>query len=195
MASKAIPRDVKNGGQARGWLAFPEGCHTVLAVKVCAPDGARGLRPSSDLDRLRCGVPPTVTGNPALDTFKEKAVTSNFPFLTKEQIDQLLAHGRAAAACREKGEDFDPFPIVKLFTPDAGATWLLSEIDPEAPTIALGLADLGLGFPEVGLMDLNELREVRGMMNLPIEQDLHFRATHRLSEYARQARMAGRIQA
>ncbi len=122
-------------------------------------------------------------------------MTSNFPFLTDEQVDQLLAHGSAAAACQEKGEDFDPFPVVKLFTPDAGATWLLAEIDPEAPTIALGLADLGMGFPEVGLIDLDELREVRGMINLPIEQDLHFRATQRLSAYAREARMAGRIQA
>ena len=122
-------------------------------------------------------------------------MTSNFPFLTDEQIDQLLAHGSAAAECQEKGEDFDPFPVVKLFTPDAGATWLLTEIDPDAPTVALGLADLGMGFPEVGLIDLDELREVRGMLNLPIVQDLHFRATQRLSAYAREARMAGRIQA
>jgi hypothetical protein len=33
------------------------------------------------------------------------------------------------------------------------------------------------------------------MMNLPIEQDLHFRATQALSAYAREARRAGRIQA
>ncbi len=122
-------------------------------------------------------------------------MTSNFPFLTDEQIDRLLAQGRAAAACQEKGEDFDPLPVVKLFTPDAGATWLLTEIDPDAPTIALGLADLGMGFPEVGLIALDELREVREMLTLPIEQDLHFRATQRLSDYAREARMAGRIQA
>lgn len=27
--------------------------------------------------------------------------------------------------------DFDPAPVLKLFTPDTGATWLLTEIDPE----------------------------------------------------------------
>jgi hypothetical protein len=32
-------------------------------------------------------------------------------------------------------------------------------------------------------------------MNRPIEQDLHFRATQRLSVYSKEARMAGRIQA
>ena len=39
------------------------------------------------------------------------------------------------------------------------------------------------------------IAKVRGMMNLPIEQDLHFRAPKRLSVYANEARMAGRIQA
>ena len=32
------------------------------------------------------------------------------------------------------------------------------------------------------------------MLKLPIEQDLHFRRTQRLRAYAREARMAGRIQ-
>jgi hypothetical protein len=122
-------------------------------------------------------------------------VTSNFSFITDEQFELLLANGRLGRACQEKDEAFDPLPVVKLFTPDAGATWLLTEIDPEAPDIAMGLCDLGMGFPEVGLVDLRELCAVRGMMNLPIEQDLHFRATQRLSAYAREARMAGRIQA
>ncbi len=36
-------------------------------------------------------------------------------------------------------ELFDPQPLVKLFTPDAGATWLLTEIDPDAPSMAFGL--------------------------------------------------------
>ena len=122
-------------------------------------------------------------------------MASNFPFITDEQFDLLLANGRMALACQEKDEDFDPLPVLKLFTPDAGATWLLTEIDPHEPEIALGLCDLGIGFPEVGRVSLTELSEVRGMMKLPIEQDLHFRAAKRLSEYAKEARMAGRIQA
>ncbi len=122
-------------------------------------------------------------------------MASNFSFINDAQFDLLLANGRMALACQAKDEDFDPMPVVKLFTPDAGATWLLTEIDPDAPEIAFGLADLGMGFPELGEVSLTELCQVRGLMNLPIEQDLHFRATQRLSAYAREARMAGRIQA
>lgn len=122
-------------------------------------------------------------------------MASNFPFINDEQFELLLANGRLALACQERDEDFDPLPVVKLFTPDAGATWLLTEIDPDAPEIAFGLADLGMGFPEIGRVSLVELSEVRGMLKLPIEQDLHFRATQRLSAYAKEARMAGRIQA
>lgn len=122
-------------------------------------------------------------------------MTSNFSFITDEQFDLLLANGRLGRARQEKGEDFDPLPVVKLFTPDAGATWLLTEIDPDAPEIAFGLADLGMGFPELGTVSLVGLTVVRGMMNLPIEQDQHFRPTQSLSGYAREARLAGRIQA
>lgn len=122
-------------------------------------------------------------------------MVSHFPFITDAQLDLLQANGLSALACQTKDQDFDPFPVVKLFTPDAGATWLLTEIDPDAPEIAFGLCDLGMGFPEIGKVDLQELAEVRGMLNLPIEQDLHFRATQPLSAYAREARMAGRIQA
>lgn len=85
--------------------------------------------------------------------------------------------------------------MVKLFTPDAGASWLLTEIDPEAPSIAFGLCDLGLGFPELGCVSLDELATVRGRLRLPIEQDTGFRASGRLSAYAAAARSARRIQA
>ena len=117
--------------------------------------------------------------------------------LTTEIRDRLLKNGELRRQMQESDPeaDLDMLPVVKLFTPDAGATWLLTEIDPEAPDIAFGLADLGMGFPEMGTVSLPGLCVVRGMMNLPIEQDLHFRATQPLSVYAREARMAGRIQA
>lgn len=57
----------------------------------------------------------------------------------------LLANGAKTKA----GIDHDPFPVVKLFTPDAGATWLLTELDPDDHDIAFGLCDLGLGYPEL----------------------------------------------
>lgn len=104
-------------------------------------------------------------------------------------LARLLANGAKHAA----GEDHDPHPVVKIFTPDAGATWLLTELDPEDQDRAFGLCDLGLGCPELGYVSLTELSELRGRLNLPVEIDLYFRATKPLSEYAREAHAAGRI--
>ncbi len=99
---------------------------------------------------------------------------------TKAQFEQLLANGR--------NRDQDHPPVVKLFTPDAGCTWLLSEIDPEEPDIAFGLCDLGLRFPELGCVSLDELRSLRGKLGLPVERDLSFTAGHPMSVYAEAAR-------
>lgn len=109
--------------------------------------------------------------------------------ITDDQRTVLLANGRLSL----DDEGFDPPPVVKLFTPDAGATWLLTEIDPDDPDHAFGLCDLGLGCPELGWVSLAELATVRGRLRLPIERDLHFRAEKRLSVYAHEARLAGRI--
>jgi hypothetical protein len=74
--------------------------------------------------------------------------------------------------------------VVKLFTPDAACTWLLSELDPDDPDIAFGLCDLGIGFPELGSVSLTELASIRGRLNLPVERDRYFTATKKLSAYA-----------
>jgi hypothetical protein len=103
--------------------------------------------------------------------------------------EQLLANGARSAA----GEDFDPIPLLKLFTPDANATWLLTEIDPVRPTIAFGLCDLALGCPEIGSVCLEEIALVRGPMGLPVERDEHYAETRSLSVLAKQARREGRI--
>jgi hypothetical protein len=102
---------------------------------------------------------------------------------------QLLANGRLSV----DNDRFDPPPVVKLFTPDAGATWLLTEIDPDDTERAFGLCDLGLGFPELGYVSLAELATVRGRLGLPVERDFHFLADKPISVYAREARLAGRI--
>lgn len=109
--------------------------------------------------------------------------------ITDVQRAQLLANGRQSLT----DEGFDPLPVVKLFTPDAGATWLLTEIDPDDDNHAFGLCDLGLGFPELGYVSLAELATVRGRLGLPVERDLHFKADEPISAYAREARMSGRI--
>lgn len=88
---------------------------------------------------------------------------------------------------------FDPYPVVKLFTPDAGATWLLTEVDLDDDDRCYGLCDLGLGFPELGYVSLRELQSVRGGLGLNVERDLHFVAKKPISVYAKEARLAERI--
>lgn len=109
--------------------------------------------------------------------------------ITEEQTAQLLANGRQSI----ENPDFDPHPVVKLFTPDAGATWLLTEIDPDDVDHAHGLCDLGQGFPELGWVSLAELTALRGPLRLLVERDLYFKADKSISAYAREAQMAGRI--
>jgi hypothetical protein len=87
--------------------------------------------------------------------------------------------------------DFEP--VVKLFTPDGNATWLLTELDPELEGLAFGLCDLGLGEPELGYVSLQELAEARGPLGLPIEQDLHFAPVRTLAAFAEAARAQRRI--
>ena len=106
---------------------------------------------------------------------------------TQSQFEKLLDNGR--------NRDQDHFPVVKLFTPDANCTWLVSEIDPEEPDIAFGLCDLGFGFPELGNISIAELRSVRGKLGLPIERDLSFTARHPMSVYAEAARQSEGITA
>jgi hypothetical protein len=110
-------------------------------------------------------------------------------FLTDADRERLLANGRRAI--HELA--FDPQPVVKLFTPDGAATWLLTELDPDDPDLAFGLCDLGLGSPELGRVSLAELASVRGRLGLPVERDAHFRADKPLSLYAAEAQRSGRV--
>jgi hypothetical protein len=111
--------------------------------------------------------------------------------LTADQTQQLLANGRTTkSALAEMREPPDHRPVVKLFTPDAACTWLLTEIDPDEPDIAFGLCDLGMGFPEIGSVSLSEIDGLRGRLGLPVERDQWFEGNYPLSVYARAARRA-----
>jgi len=109
--------------------------------------------------------------------------------ITDAEREQLLANG----AARSQGQALDPLPVVKLFTPDAHATWLLSELDPTDGDTAFGLLDLGLGAPDLGTVRLSDLETIRGPRNLPVFRDLHFTPQRTLAEYARRARADGSI--
>ena len=109
-------------------------------------------------------------------------------FLTEQQRAQMLASG----AARARGEEVDPFPVVKLYTLDAGAVWLLSELDVDGDR-AYGLCDAGTGFPELGHVSLSALDGVRGPRGMRVVADPHFRARHSLSAYAADAVRDGSI--
>ena len=105
----------------------------------------------------------------------------------------LTAEDRVRLLVQALSDDRDGPPIVKLFTPDGAATWLISEVDPDDPDRLFGLCDLGLGFPELGYVSLAEISSVRGRLGLPVERDLHFVADKPLSAYAEEACKLGRI--
>jgi hypothetical protein len=97
----------------------------------------------------------------------------------------LLANGR--------NRDQDHAPVIKVFNPTGGQTWLFSELDPTDNDTLFGLADLGMGSPELGYVSLAELVDLSGMLLVGLERDLHFKGSAPLSVYARFANVAGRI--
>jgi hypothetical protein len=108
--------------------------------------------------------------------------------IPQEHFDQLLLNGKQSHL-----SDFDPMPVIKLFTPGGPATWLLSEIDPDDHERAFGLCDLGEGFPELGWISLAELARASGWLGLGVVADTNFKAQKTIGTYARESRSAGRI--
>ncbi|EYS98174.1 hypothetical protein CF68_22425 [Cupriavidus sp. SK-4] len=109
--------------------------------------------------------------------------------ITAEQRAQLLANGHAYV----NGKARDPLPVVRLFAPDAHATWLLVSLDPVDGDTAYGLCDAGIGMPELGHVKLSDLSSIVGPLKQPILRDLYFRPTRPLSGYTRLAQLDGSI--
>lgn len=116
-------------------------------------------------------------------------LTMTQPLTTANQRAQLLANGEMRAA----GQGIDPLPVVRLFTPDAHATWLLAALNPVDGDTAWGLIDLGIGMPELGTFKLSDLARIVGPLQKPVLRDLYFRASRPLSEYVRLAQADGSI--
>ena len=72
--------------------------------------------------------------------------------LLPQQIKNKLKKNHIATM---KDDTVSHKPVVKYFTPFGGATWLISEIDDE--NMMFGLCDLGMGFPELGYVHLQDL--------------------------------------
>lgn len=111
---------------------------------------------------------------------------------TKAQTAKLLQNWQAMQDARETGAAFDPEPVVKAFTADASATWLIAAMDPDQ-RFAFGVCDLGLGFVETGEIDMAELRAIRGRLGLPVERDRWFRPDKSLRSYQRDGQVRGRL--
>lgn len=85
-------------------------------------------------------------------------------------LTQLQQMGLPALYSQESTPD--PIVLVHIFTPDAQCNWWLTELD--ADGTAFALCDLGMGFPELGYVDINELSQVRGHLGLPVEIDMYW---------------------
>ena len=101
---------------------------------------------------------------------------------------ELAEHLRTNARLREP----DAVPVVKLCHPAGAGTWLATELDVDGDTL-FGLADLGMGFPELGSFSLSELQSVRLPFGLTIERDLSFATSFPLSVWAEVARSTGSL--
>jgi hypothetical protein len=108
--------------------------------------------------------------------------------LTVELLEKLIANGRLDAHKKRF-----LWPVVKFFTPDAQATWLISELDTEDGDTMFGLCDLGHGYPELGYFSLKDLKTVRGRFGLPVEREKAWKPRMSLSAYTDDARKHGRI--
>lgn len=109
--------------------------------------------------------------------------------ITAEIREKLLENARR----REEDEDYQAWPVVKLFDPAGAGTWLISEMDPECEDYLFGLADLGMDCAELGTILLSELVDAPRMFGLGIERDRFFEAKYPLIVYARAGWAARRI--
>ena len=113
--------------------------------------------------------------------------------LTKKIKEQLIANYIEDLECDALLEK-DYKPAVKLFG-GSSCTWLLTQLNPRTME-AFGLCDLGMGTPEFGYVNLNELLEAKfAPFGLGIERDRHFKANKTIIQYGMEASRNGFIQA
>lgn len=86
----------------------------------------------------------------------------------------LLTAAELTEKDQDGGELYKVPVIIKYFHPLSSARWYaVSGEEYGDDFIFFGLADLGVGFPELGYFSLNELKSVN-VMGLGIERDLYF---------------------
>lgn len=97
----------------------------------------------------------------------------------------------------EEARDFDGntvdfAPVVKWADLCGLATWLITEVDHDQ-CLAFGLCDLGLGFPEMGSVSIDEINSIKLGGSPRIIKDDEWKAFQGLTQYADEARQAGCI--
>ena len=93
---------------------------------------------------------------------------------------------------REDDPTFDPFPVVKLHTLDAGAVWLLTDLLADGD-IAFGLCDAGIGCPELRTVSLAEVEAMQGPRGIHVVPDPGFVPDRSLSAYLADALRDGSV--
>ncbi|MBS1778034.1 MAG: DUF2958 domain-containing protein [Bacteroidetes bacterium] len=108
--------------------------------------------------------------------------------IDKETREKLLENGKP------ENRDQDHPPVVQISILSTDCVWLLSDLDPDAENIAFGLCDLGMGFPELGYVDLNEIAELSMSASvMPIIFVNKINATHQLTTYYRASLIDNKI--
>ena len=110
--------------------------------------------------------------------------------ITKEIMNKLKKAGAEPVPVTATGNDIKPW--LKLFNPAGAQTWLIAAISEDEDTM-YGLCDLGMGFPELGYVSLQELKSLDLPFGLTIERDKFFEPAKTLAEYAEIARANQRI--
>lgn len=103
---------------------------------------------------------------------------------TEEQYQKLIENG--------KNPDQDHPPVIRLHILFTGCQWLISELDPQNQNLAFGLCDLGMGCPELGYVDIDEIKAITNVP-FPVMGDVFFKANYPMTVYAEAARMCGYI--
>lgn len=118
-------------------------------------------------------------------------MTGWIAMLGKDAVQQLMSNHREQEPLKGTHAERDFPPVLKVFLPWTSGTWLLTEMDEDG--LAFGLADLGMGTPELGYISMDEIWDIKGPGGLRAERDIHWRATKPLSEYATESRQQGFI--
>ena len=86
--------------------------------------------------------------------------------MDKETLDRLAELPAIGKTDGVKGD----LPAVYLWLLNTNATWIVWEYDPIERT-GFGLCDLGMGFPELGYVSIDEIASVAQSQGLPVQCD------------------------